>query len=276
MSLHAGLLGYYAGLPGWAQTTLRLALVLVVGWLLVRLATGSILWLLQRNRHVDATLKSFLSVLLRALGYIMLVLLVISMAGVDVTALLGGLTIGGFVLGFALKDSLGNLAAGFVLLVYRPFSVGDFVEIDGYMGTVEELGLTLTRVRRFDGVIVTLPNGKVLDGPIVNFTRARTRRLAASVGISYDDDVDKASKALLEAANAEPRILAEPAAEVVITRLGENSVELELRAWVMPADFGAVNSRLPALAKSAVESVGCSIPFPHREVHVYQHGASGG
>lgn len=269
MSLHAGLLGYYAALPGWVQVTLRLALVLVVGWLLVRIATASVLWLLERNRHVDATLKSFLSVLLRALGYILLVLLVISLAGVDVTALLGGLTIGGFVLGFALKDSLGNLAAGFVLLAYRPFSVGDFVEVDGYMGTVEELGLTLTRVRRFDGVIVTLPNGKVLDGPIVNFTRARTRRASATIAIERENSIEGAVEAVLAALRENPLVLEDPAPEVVVTSLNDQGMDLEVRAWAKPADFGPVLNGLRPLAKRALESAG--VTLARHEVHVYQH-----
>lgn len=274
MGLRDTLVQAYVGLPTWAQPFVKYAIVILLGWLAIRLTVGLLLWLISRNKHLDQTVRSFISILLRAFGYIILTIFVVSLMGVDVTALLGGLSIGGFVLGFALKDTLGNLAAGFMLLIYRPFNIGDFVEVDGYTGTVEELGVALTRVRRFDGLIVTLPNGSVLGGPIVNFSRAVNRRAAATVGISYDDDIDSAIRAILDEIQREPRILADPAPEVVIKALSESSVDLEVRAWTKNSDFGPVNARLPGMAKRAVEAAGCSIPFPQRDIRVQQVSTS--
>ena len=275
MAAHQGIFDAYDGLPGWLQLALRVLLVLVVGWIVVRVGTRLLVAAMERGGALDATVRTFLGRLLKAVGYVLLGVVALTMLGVDLTALMGGLAVGGFIVGFALKDTLGNLAAGFILLLYRPFNVGDFVDIGGFPGTVLELGISLTTLRRFDGVIVTIPNGSVLGGPIVNFTRASSRRASAAVAIRREDDVDAAIKAVLEAAQRDPRVLEEPKPEVVVTRLGESSVELEVRAWAKPADFGPLNGQLPAIAKRAVEAAGCAIPFPHREIRLVQSPPQG-
>lgn len=256
MGFHGGAAASFAGWPGWAQTLAMLVLVAFVGWLAIRVAVGLLGRTLERSRAVDATLKTFLLRLARAAAYTVLFVVLLTIVGVDLAALLGGLAIGGFVVGFALKDSLGNLAAGVVLLLYRPFDVGDAVEIDGYGGVVLELGISLTIVRRFDGVIVSIPNGSVLGGPIVNFTRATNRRAAVTVGIEAEDDPVAAGEAIVAAMRRDARILADPAPEVVVINIDEDGVDLEARAWAKNADYGAVLHALRPLARVALRDAG--------------------
>lgn len=270
MAFHGPALDWYAGLPPSGQLAVRLLLALLVGWLALRLVRSRLDAVLRRAPRLDATVRIFLVRVAYGAGWVLLAAALLRMAGVDLTALLGGLAIGGFVLGFALKDTLGNLAAGVLLLANRPFNVDDVVTVEGHSGTVVELGLALTVLQRFDGTLVTIPNGQVLSGPVVNFTRNPLRRAEARLGIAYGDDVDKAVRAILRALDGEPAVLKTPAPEVVVVNLADSAVELEVRAWAKTPDFGKVINALRPLAKRAVEEAGCSIPFPQREVLVRQ------
>jgi len=268
-----GLLGdiadHYQLLPEWLQLLTRLAVVTIVGFGMVRTATYLIVRGLSANRRIDKTVNSFVTRLVHIAGHLFLTMILLGMIGVDVGAMIGSLAIGGLVLGFALKDSLGNLAAGFMLLFYRPFNVDDIVEVDKHMGNVIDLGFALTTIRQYDGQIVTIPNGAVLGGAIVNFSREPNRRVKCAVGIAYDDDIDTAVRAILAALpGSDARILTEPAPAVIIKGLGPSSVDLEVRVWTRNDDFGGVNATLAKTVKTAIGDAGCTIPFPQQDVHL--------
>ncbi len=257
-------------LPKWQLQIVIAAIIIVLGWLFMKMGVGLVRKGMRRNPYIDDTLTHFVHAVLSAMGWIVIFILVLATFGVNLAALVGGLAIGGFVIGFALKDTLGNLAAGVMLLFYRPFNIGDTVTISGETGDVTSLGMALTTLKLADGRIVTLPNGNVLGSAITNHTRLSIRRADVLVGIGYDDDIDTAIKAIMEALAADPRVLQEPKASVRITELGNSAVGLQVRPWVKTSEFWQAKADFHAVVKRAVEGAGCSIPYPQTDVHIHQ------
>lgn len=255
---------------GPIQQKLVLAIVIIVGgYAFMKVGVGLIRSGMKRNPHIDDTLTHFIHKVLSMLGWVVIaVVFLAAVLGVDVAGLIGGLAIGGFIIGFALKDTLGNLAAGVMLLFYRPFNIGDTVTISNETGDVLGLGMALTTLKIADGRIVTLPNGNVLGSAITNHTRNPVRRADVNVGISYDDDIDTAVRAIMEALASDARVLADPAPSVRINGLGASSVDLVVRPWVNTTDFWQARADFNALVKRAVEGAGCTIPYPQQDVHL--------
>lgn len=263
---------FWNGLPAWTQLLVRLGVVVVIGVLAQWIVRSVLDRSMQRNRHMDDTARLFLVRTAGIVVWIFVAVVILGLLGVDAAALAGGLAVGGFIVGFALKDSLGNLAAGVMLLFYRPFSVGETVTIDGESGDVVALGMALTTIKAADGRIVTLPNGAILGGTIVNHTREPKRRADVLVGIGYDDDIDHAVRAIMEAVKADPRVLDDPAPGVRITDLGDNAVGLQVRPWVRTDDFWQAKADLTGTVKRALDAAGCSIPYPQRDLHIVSGG----
>jgi small conductance mechanosensitive channel len=160
-----------------------------------------------------------------------------------------------------------------MLILLRPFKAGDFVQIAGLEGTIEQVRVFQTQMRTIDNRVIVLPNSQITTAPIVNFTARPTRRLDLVVGVGYDDDLSSARTALLDVAHASERVLTEPAADVLVSALGESSVQLTLRAWVPTADILAAKSELLEAMHRELRARGLSIPYPQRDLHVYHHGA---
>ena len=165
-----------AALPGWMQTAVLFMSVLVLGYFGIKIAEKLVDGAMYRSKRIDPTLRNFLDSVTNILGWVVLVVILLTILGVDLAAALSGLAIGGFVIGFALKDTLGNLAAGVMLLFYRPYNAGDTVTISGQDGDVVDLGISLTTLKAADGRIITIPNGTILGGTVINHTRSTTRR----------------------------------------------------------------------------------------------------
>lgn len=269
MALVTDLQSGFQALPDWQQRVVLVALTLLIGFLAIRVVIRTVDRSLRRVPRIDETLREFLDRLVDVVAWALLTVVVLGVAGVNVGALLGGLAIGGFVLGFALKDTLGNLAAGVMLLFYRPFNVGDVITLNGQDGEVASLGMALTTLNAADGRLITVPNGSALGGVIINHTRAPRRRVDVVVGIAYDDDIDAATRSILGALEADPRVLADPAPSVWISGLGASSVDLQVRPWVRTADLWPATADMKGVVKRAVEDAGCTIPFPQRDVHVH-------
>ncbi len=270
MTVLSDLVAGFQSLPNWSQRTVLVALTLVAGYLFLKIVVKTVDRALQREERIDATLRSFLDTIVDVVGWALVIVLTLGVAGVNVGAMLGGLAIGGFIIGFALKDTLGNLAAGVMLLFYRPFNINDTITVAGQDGDVVDLGLALTTLKAADGRIITLPNGNVLGGTIINHTRNERRRADVAVGIGYDDDIGAATRSILEAVANDSRVLKDPAPSVRITGLGASSVDLQVRPWVQTSDFWQTKADLHATVKAAVEAAGCSIPYPQTDVHLRQ------
>ena len=255
-------------LPGWLQTALVFLSVLVLGYFAIKLIERAVDGAMYRSKRIDPTLRNFLDSVTNVLGWVILSVILLSVLGVDLGAVLGGLAIGGFVIGFALKDTLGNLAAGVMLLFYRPYDVGDTVTIGGESGDVIDLGISLTTLKAGDGRIITIPNGNILGGTVVNHTRLHLRRADVMVGVALDADIGVAVQAILEALAADERVLPEPAPSVRMTEIGPHSIGLQVRPWVATGDFWKAKADFHGVVKSALDAAGVKVPVPQAEVRM--------
>lgn len=263
---------------GMAQTAglklLGALLVLLVGiWIAKRLSNA--LDRAMARGHMEATLRGFL----RNIAYAGMVVVVATSAlftlGVSPASVLAVLGAAGLAIGLALKDSLSNIASGVMLIMQRPFRVGDYVQAAGIEGTVDQIRVFQTRLRTIDNRTVVLPNSLITTAPIVNFTANPRRRIDIAVGVGYGDDLQAARQTLLDAAAAHPKVLKDPAPEVLVTGLGESSVNLELRVWAKTGDVLHTRSDLNEAVRNDIIGRGLSIPYPQRDLHVYHHDADG-
>jgi small conductance mechanosensitive channel len=250
--------------------------ILVVGWWVSGWAQGAVLRGLNKLPAVDGTLKPFLSSLVRYTILAMTVVAVLANFGVQTTSIIAVLGAAGLAIGLALQGTLQNIAAGVMLLILRPFKVGDYIDAEGIAGTVAAIGLFTTDLTTFDGIYRSVPNQQLWGRAILNYTRNPNRRVDVPVGISYGDDVNAALALLLEKMSADPRVQAEPVPQTMVMGLGDSSVDLNLRCWTTKEDYWALKFDLTRNAKLWLDEAGISIPFPQRDVHLIQPPAAGG
>ena len=222
----------------------------------------------KRSRHIDDTLRPFLSSLARYAILIVTIISVLARVGVQTTSIVAALGAMGLAVGLALQGTLQNISAGLMLLVLRPFQVGDYIDASGISGTVETIGLFSTEMTTYDGVYQAVPNVSLWNTSILNYSRLPTRRLDVPVGIAYEDDIEKAMALLLDHLQQDSRVMSEPAPQVLVTGLGESSVDLSLRCWSERTDFWTLKFELNKNAKLWLDTAGISIPFPQRDVHL--------
>lgn len=218
------------------------------------------------NRHNpgDTTLQSFASTLARYVVIVIGFIAVLQQVGVQATSVIAVLGAASLAIGLALQGTLGNVAAGVMILLLRPYRIGDKVELNGKLGVVQGLDLFNTEVIDYDGLTVFLPNGKVFGDTIVNISRLGRRRVEITVGIDYDDDVDIALRLMQEVAAADPRVLAEPVPWSKLTSLGDSSVNVTLRCWTSTDDWLNAGVDLLKDIKVSFERNGLSFPYPHQ------------
>jgi small conductance mechanosensitive channel len=230
---------------------------------------------LMTKGKVDPTLISFTA----NLAYIGLLAFIIIAAlgqlGIQTTSFIAIIGAAGLAIGLALQGSLSNFAAGFLLIIFRPFKVGDLIEGAGVFGVVEAIQIFTTQLKTADNKTVIVPNAKLTDDNIVNWTVKGTRRVDMVFGIGYEDDIDKA-RSLMEAVIAEDsRILKDPAPQISVSELADSSVNFVVRPWVKVEDYWGVYFDLTEKIKKSFDANNVSIPFPQRDIHVYQHETEG-
>lgn len=246
-----------------------LALVtLFIGFRVISFITNLLKKSLSKS-NVDESLSAFLTKLASVLLKVMLIISVISMVGVDTTSFIAVLGAAGLAVGLALQGSLANFAGGVLILVFKPFKVGDFIDGVGKSGTVESIDILHTTLNTPDNKVVVIPNGQLANSPVTNFSKKPTRRVDFSVGIGYTSDIKKARKTILDVLNADERVLKDPAPMVVLTELADSSLNLSARAWVNAADFWGVFWDNLEKMKEELDKEGIEIPFPQRDIHVY-------
>jgi small conductance mechanosensitive channel len=219
---------------------------------------------IQRPAAPDATLLGFLSSAARGIVLIIGAIAVLQRLGVQTTSILTLLGAGSLAIGLAMQGSLSNVAAGVMLLVLRPYRIGDVVAINGHVGTVKRLDLFMTELTDLDNLAIFMPNGKVFGEMIVNYSTPRTRRIELTFGVDYEDDLDRAEALLLQCAKADARVLAEPAPWAAVTALEASSVTLTLRVWTINADAWDVRYALIKKVKQTLEAAGLRFPYPHQ------------
>ena len=251
---------------GYGLTVIGAIAILLIGlWLSGRVAT-LVKRALIRNRRIDEMVAVFLGSLTRYTLIAVTLIAVLNQFGVETTSLVAVLGAASLAIGLALQGTLSNVAAGVMLLLFRPFKVGDYVEIGGTAGTVKAVTLFLTELATLDNVEIMVPNGQVWGAIIKNYNHNPTRRCDINVGISYDDDIDAARAAVLECVTLDTRALKDPAPAVVPIGFGASSVDLQVRVWCNTADFWAMRWDLTQAIKSKFDQRGITIPFPIRTI----------
>lgn len=250
--------------------SLALAIVvLIIGlWLIKRIVSG--VRKAMDKRNVDPSLKPFLTSIIGALLKIMLVISVAGMVGVEMTSFVAVLGAAGLAVGLALQGSLSNFAGGVLILLLKPFKVGDFIEANGFSGTVREIQIFYTYVTTTQNQEVVIPNGDLSNNAIKNYSYHETRRIDMTFGIGYSDDIDKAKGILRSIVENDSRILKDKGVDVFVEALADSSVNFHVRCWSSNGDFWDIYNNMNEKVKKAFDADGVSIPFPQRDVHLFQ------
>ncbi|MDH4156375.1 MAG: mechanosensitive ion channel [candidate division Zixibacteria bacterium] len=243
--------------------------IIIIGRLVVGILTKVIRKLLQKG-HAEETLTRFLVNLTRIGLLTFVIIAALGSLGVQTASFIAVIGAAGLAVGFALQGSLANFASGVLLVVFRPFKVGDYVEAGGTNGSVEEVRIFNTVLKTPDNKMVIVPNSKITGDNIVNYSAKEMRRIDLVFGIGYGDDLLKAKKVLQETLAADQRILRDPAPVVAVLELGDSSVNLAARPWVKTEDYWNVYFDLTERVKLKFDEMDISIPFPQRDVHLYQ------
>jgi small conductance mechanosensitive channel len=255
-------------LTSWAINIVLAILIWLVGkWISKRVT--KLLRRLMERAELDPTLVSFLGNIVYGILLAAVALAALDTLGIPVTSLVAVVGAAGLAVGLALKDSLGNFAAGVMLVLFRPFSKGDFVEVAGVAGTVEAVRIFSTVLTTPDNKEIIIPNGQISADTITNYSANDTRRVDLVFGVAYDDDLKAAREVLTRICAEHPMILAEPATKIFVLNLGDSSVDFAVRPWVNKDDYWTVYGDLMEQAKTGLEAAGCSIPFPQRDVHLH-------
>ncbi|MEQ8818835.1 MAG: mechanosensitive ion channel [Sumerlaeia bacterium] len=241
--------------------------ILLIGAILIRTLLGVMRRAADKSDRFSPMLENFtISIAGKGL-WVLLWILVLGQAGVHVAPLVASVGVLGFVIGFAFQESLGNLAAGFMILLNNPFQNGHVVDAAGYTGIVVDIDLSATTLKTFDGRRVVIPNGKVWGAPIVNYTVNGSRRAEFSVGVSYSADIAKAIAVLKEMVENDERVMKDPAPQVVVTGLADSSVNLAIRVWTVNDNFGPIMSETLQAIKARLDAEGIEIPYPQLVVN---------
>jgi small conductance mechanosensitive channel len=246
--------------------------LLIVGWVLAGWAQRSVRRALDRSDRIDGTLRPLIAGIVRYAILAMVVVAVLAQFGIQTASVLAVLGTVGLAVGLALQGTLSNVAAGAMLLILRPFRVGDYIDAEGTAGTVTQLGLFTTELATFDGVYVSVPNAHIFNRSIKNYTRLPTRRIDIQVGISYRDDIDKAFAVATALLEGDARVLQDPPPQVMVMKLADSSVNINLRCWTERTNYWDLLFDLTKGIKQRLDAEGITIPFPQRDVHLIQAG----
>ncbi len=249
-------------------------IILVVGWIAAGWIARAARNALGKSDRVDETLVGFLSEMVRYAVLTVVIIAVLNRFGVETTSLIAVLGAASLAIGLALQGTLSNVAAGVMLLVFRPFRIGHYVEVAGHAGTVKNLALFTTELTTPDNVQIIIPNASVWGASVVNYSHHATRRLVITLGIAYGDDIDHAFATIRKVLDAENRMLGDPEPQIVVGELADSSVNIYVRIWLNADDYWPVKFDLTKAFKEALDAAGISIPFPQRDVHLFEAKAA--
>jgi small conductance mechanosensitive channel len=252
----------------WAINIILALLIYVVGKWVARRVTNFCRKLLEKA-DMDRTLVNFLSNVVFAVLLVAVILAALDTVGIPVTSLMAIVGAAGLAVGLALKDSLGNFAAGVMLVLFRPFRAGDFVEVAGVSGTAQAIRIFSTVLTTPDNKEIIIPNSQISADTITNYSANDTRRVDLVFGVSYDDNLKTAREVLTRLCAEHPLILKDPATNIFVLNLGESSVDFAVRPWVNSGDYWKVYGDLLEQGKVELEAAGCSIPYPQRDMHLH-------
>ncbi len=244
--------------------------IIIVGMIVARIVSNGVNRVLVA-RGIDATVADFLSALVRYGVIAFTLIAALGRVGVQTASVIAVLGAAGLAVGLALQGSLSNLAAGVLLVTFRPFRTGEFVDLGGVMGTVLNVQIFSTTLRSADGKMVVVPNGKIIAGNIVNFSREPVRRNEFIVGVAYDADVDEVKQLLRDVVEADSRVLQDRGIQIGLNELAASSLNFVVRCWSNSSDLQDVYWDLLANFKKALDSKGIGIPYPQMDVHLHHN-----
>jgi small conductance mechanosensitive channel len=255
-------------LSDWVIKIFIALLIYLIGkWIAKRVT--NVVKKLMNARDADPTLVNFLSNVVYAILLVAVILAALDTLGLPVTSLLAIVGAAGLAIGLALKDSLGNFASGVMLVMFRPFKKGDFVEVAGVAGSVQEIRIFSTTLTTPDNKLIIIPNAQVASGTITNYSANDQRRVDLVFGVGYDDDLKVARDVLTRLCAEHPKVLDDPETKIFVMNLGDSSVDFAVRPWEKTEDYWAVYSDLLEQAKVELEAAGCNIPYPQTDVHLH-------
>lgn len=243
-------------------------LILVIGLWVIKKINKLISKAFKKSK-IEVSLQKFLSDLLSWILKALLIITVLGQVGVETTSFVAILGAAGLAVGLALQGTLGNFAGGALIMLFKPFRVGDLIEAQGELGEVKEIQIFVTKIITLQNQLVILPNGPLSNGSIKNYTEEGQLRVDLTVGIGYDADIKKAKNILLELMLANPKVLKDPAPSVNVSNLGDSSVDLAVRPYATPENYWDVYFETLEASKIALDEAGIKIPFPQREVYVH-------
>ena len=248
--------------------------VLAASYFVVKALHRSIERANQQKERLDPTLVPIIRTTASTAVYAICLVIILDIFGVNTTSIIALLGAAGIAVAFALKDTLSNIAAGIMLLILRPFQKEDFIECSSVTGTVKEIRLFTTILETIDGLYISAPNSTLWGAPLKNYTKNGKRRMDQVIGISYSDSIDRAFEVFREIIDNEARFLSDPEPQMMVRSLEDSSVNLTLRAWLLNDDYWTAYWELNKRIKENIEAAGLTIPFPQRDVHMYDHTAS--
>lgn len=251
----------------YAFSVLGAIAILIIGFWLSRILSRWAENNLARLKGVDSTLAAFFGNIIRYAIVILVVVTVLAQFGVQTTSIVAALGAAGLAIGLALQGTLANIASGIMLLVLRPFQVGDFIDAQTVSGTVNVIGLFTTEMTQANGLFVMVPNSQLWNRPIINFSRHKTRRLEIITGIGYGDSIADAKAILADICANDTRILTSPAPQIYVNSLDDSAVSIGVRAWTKTPDYVVTERDVIEAIKTGFDKKGITIPFPQREVH---------
>lgn len=257
----------------WGIQVIGAIVLLIIGRWIAGMVGRSVRRSLEKAK-VDSVLVPFFSTLAHYTVLAVVIIAVLSLFGIQTTSLVAVLATAGLAIGLALQGTLSSFAAGVMLLIFRPFRIGDYVEVGGSAGSVADVGLFSSVLNTPDNVRITVPNSAIFGQTIKNYSANENRRIDLVVGVSYGDDLGRAMQILSDVLAKESRVLAEPAPTVAVAELGDSSVNFVVRPWVKGTDYWPTRFDLIREIKEQLEAGGCSIPFPQRDIHVIEVPAS--
>ena len=243
--------------------------IFYVGRIIAKIVTNGVRKLMVAQ-EVDKILESFVGNLVYSLLMIFVIIAAINQIGVQTTSLIAIMGAAGLAIGLALQGSLANFAAGVLIVMFRPYKVGDFVEAAGIAGSVMQVQILTTILKTGDNKQIIVPNGQIMGSIITNFSANDTRRVDLTIGIGYDDDIDKARDTMQELIDADDRILKDPASLIAVSELADSSVNFVVRVWVKSGDYWGVNFDMTEAIKKRFDKEGISFPYPQQDVHIHQ------
>ena len=264
---YQGLIDTYA-IP-WGIKIIAAIAIFIIGRFIAKLIVN-VLKKVMVKAKLDETLTNFLGSIVQSILTVVIVIAALEQLGVDTTSVLAIFAAAGLAVGLAFKDSLSNFASGIMLILFKPFQLGDFIEAAGVSGTIESINIFNTVMKTGDNREITVPNSQIYGGIITNFSARDTRRIDLVIGIGYDDNIGTAKTLIQDILEQDSRILPEPESVIMVLELGESSIDIAVRPWVKSGDYWATRASLLQTIKEKFDAEGLSIPYPQRDLHLHQ------